>query len=126
MGWKTAPLFAGYFFCRIVDRWWPVEHSLGVASLIRFGGAAPTPVPDAVIAALLERADRDGIVRLPTAAPTTSRLQPGARVKVVAGPFRGVDALYVGQTAAERETILFELLGGARTVEIARGLIAAR
>jgi hypothetical protein len=58
-----SPLFPGYLFVRVVDRWRAFERSLGLA-LVKFG-AAPARCPDAEIAKLIARTDPDGVVRLP-------------------------------------------------------------
>src|SRR5580704_17041928 len=60
--WRTTPLFAGYLFARIVDQWRVLERTLGVLSVVKVG-ATPLRCPDSEIAALLERADGDGIIR---------------------------------------------------------------
>jgi transcriptional antiterminator RfaH len=121
--WRTVALFPSYLFARVEDRWWPIERSLGVSGIIKFG-ALPARVPDDEIAALFARADADGLIRLP-AAPPTSRLRPGTRVRVLDGALRGVEALYIGQSAQDRETILLTILGAARQVQIGPGMIRA-
>jgi transcriptional antiterminator RfaH len=75
-------------------------------------GDAPARVPDAVINELRSR-ERDGLIELPKA----PGLQPGDRVRITSGAFRGHLALYQGQTAQERVAVLLQMLGGQhRTV----------
>jgi len=88
--WRTTPLFASYFFVRIVDRWRAIERSPGGLSIVKFG---PTPArcPDQEIGRLLERADADGIIRLPAHPPGASPpriLAPGVTVTIGDGPWR--------------------------------------
>ena len=93
--WRTVPLFPGYFFVRIVDRWRVLERSLGVLTVVKTG-AMPARCPDAEIAALLERSDADGIIRLPPHSSLQSprrTLAPGAHVAIADGPFRGFDGI---------------------------------
>ena len=124
--WKTCSLFPGYFFARVIDRWRILERTIGVLNVVKFG-AAPARCPDEEIAALLARADPDGIVRLAArpSLPSTGRvLTPGAVVAIADGPFRGFEGIYSGQSAQEREIVLLNLLGAVRPVEIAAGLLA--
>lgn len=123
--WRTQPLFGSYFFVRVVDRWRVIERTMGVLSVVKFG-ASPARCPDEEIAALLARADPDGIVRLAARPPLLSRraLTPGVVVAIADGPFRGFEGIYSGQSAQEREIVLLNLLGAVRPVEIAAGLLA--
>jgi transcriptional antiterminator RfaH len=123
--WRTTPLFAGYFFTRIVDQWRVLERTMGVLCVVKVG-AVPSRCPDAEIAALLERSDPDEVIRLrarPVAAPPRRVLAPGAKVAIVDGPFRGLEGVYAGMSARERELVLLNVLGGPRPVAISAGLI---
>jgi transcription antitermination factor NusG len=113
--WKTVGLFPCYLFVRVVDRWRAIERSPGVLSLIKFGEQHGR---------LLERSDRDGIIRLPARPPPPSRsLALGASVTIGDGLFRGLDGVYAGMTTHERELVLINILGASRPVEISTGLI---
>jgi transcription antitermination factor NusG len=116
---RTTPLFGGYFFVRVIDQWRAIERTMGVAGVVKVG-AVPSRCPDAEIAALLSRADPDGIIRLAAGRvqPPRRVLTPGAMVAIAGGPFRGFDGIYAGQTAQERELVLLNILG------VAAGLIA--
>jgi transcriptional antiterminator RfaH len=120
----SQPLFSGYFFCRIVDRWRAINTTLGVLCLVRVGDC-PARCPDRDIANLRAMIDGHGFVRLPEtpAAPIRRKIAIGAKVKVTAGPFGGMSGLYAGQSTRERELILLNLLGGQRPVAIAANLI---
>jgi transcriptional antiterminator RfaH len=124
---KTArgPLFPGYLFVRIVDRWRVVDRTLGVLGLIKYGDS-PAKCPDVEIAALRARADAAGIIRLEGAPATSQGFAAGAAVTISRGAFAGFNAVYAGQTSAERELILLSVLGGPRLVEIAAGQLAAQ
>jgi transcriptional antiterminator RfaH len=123
--WRTQPLFGCYFFVRVVDRWRILERTIGVLNVVKFG-ASPARCPDEEIAALLSRADPDGVIRLSARPSLPSRriLTPGAVVAIADGPFRGFEGIYSGQSAQEREIVLLNLLGAVRPVEIAAGLLA--
>jgi transcription antitermination factor NusG len=124
--WKTSSLFPSYFFVRIADQWRIIERTIGVHSVIKTG-SVPAKCPDEEIAGLLERSDRDGIIRLgprPSLQPSRHEFAPGATVAIATGPFQGFSAIYAGQTAGERELILLDLLGRQTPVTIAAGLLA--
>jgi transcriptional antiterminator RfaH len=120
----SQPLFSGYFFCRIVDRWRSINTTLGVLSLVKFGDA-PARCPDHEIDSLKAMIDAHGYIKLPEArgAPIERKIAIGAKVKVTAGPFGGMSGLYAGQSSRERELILLNLLGGQRRVLIAANLV---
>jgi transcriptional antiterminator RfaH len=120
----SAPLFSGYFFCRIVDRWRSINSTLGVLCLVRTGDC-PARCPDHEINSLKAMIDGRGYIKLPEArgVPVERKIAIGAKVKVTAGPFGGMSGLYAGQTSRERELILLNLLGGQRPVAIAASLI---
>jgi transcriptional antiterminator RfaH len=120
-----TPLFSGYFFCRIVDRWRSINSTLGVLCLVRVGDC-PARCPDHEIASLKAMIDGHGYVRLPEAggAPVERKIAIGAKVRVASGPFGGMSGLYAGQSTRERELILLDLLGRQTPVTIAAGLVA--
>ena len=60
----SAPLFAGYFFIRIIEQWRVVNRTLGVLCLVRVGDC-PARCPDNEIARLKALIDGHGFVRLP-------------------------------------------------------------
>jgi transcriptional antiterminator RfaH len=120
----SAPLFSGYFFCRIVDRWRSINTTFGVLCLVRVGDC-PARCPDREIEVLRSLIDGHGYIKLPEAPATPVRRQIaiGAKVKVTAGPFGGMSGLYAGQSTRERELILLNLLGSQRLVTIAANLV---
>jgi transcriptional antiterminator RfaH len=122
--WKTQSLFGSYFFVRVVDRWRTIERTAGVLSLIKYG-EVPAKCPDEEIGRLLERSDRDGIIRLDASPSSPSRhdFTPGATVTIADGPFKGFSAIYSGMSGADRELILLDLLGQQTPATIAAGLI---
>ena len=120
----SAPLFAGYFFIRIVEQWRVVNRTLGVLCLVRVGDC-PARCPDAEIERLKALIDGHGFVRLPDrpSPPVKREIAIGAKVKITGGAFGGWSGLYAGQSTRERELVLLNLLGGQRPVAIAGNLI---
>ena len=64
----SQPLFRGYFFCRIIDRWRSINSTFGVLCLVRVGDC-PARCPDHEIAALKAMIDGHGYVKLLKAHP---------------------------------------------------------
>jgi len=105
--WVMVPLFPGYLFVSIIDRWRIIERTPGVLRLIKFGDA-PAKCPDGEIAKLLNQSDASGLVRLPKRPKAAARAKPfeiGARVRIISGSFCGFDAIYAGMTTREREIV---------------------
>jgi transcription antitermination factor NusG len=122
---EGRPLFASYFFCRVVDRWHSINFCFGVVGIIRVGDC-PSRMPDHEVDAL-KAMMVDGFVRLPEAplAAPARVLRKGQRVKIVSGPFTGQGGIFQGQTSKQRELILLAaLLGGPRAVAIPAASVA--
>jgi transcription antitermination factor NusG len=123
----VAPLFASYFFCRIVERWHAINSCFGVLALVRVG-ECPCRIPDYEIEALKARADASGIIRLPPPPPPPSqrRFTKGEKVKIIAGQFAHFDAIHSGMRRGELERVLITILGAEREVSVACHLVAAQ
>jgi transcriptional antiterminator RfaH len=119
---KIEPLFPRYLFlradtgCQDLSR---VRSTRGVSGLVRFG-VMPAHVPEEVIATLDARAEH-GLIRLD--APD---LREGERVRVTAGPFGGLEAIFQARSGAERVVLLVKLLGEMCRVEVPLQHLAVR
>jgi transcriptional antiterminator RfaH len=109
---RIAPLFPGYLFVRIIDRWAAISSTIGIISLLS-SGELPAKVPDPVIAEI-KRKERSGVVTL----PRPRGLQPGDRVRIVAGSFMDRLGLHAGMSTQQRQFVLLELLGRRVRVEL--------
>lgn len=120
------PLFNGYLFCRIVDRWLVINRTFGVLNLVRTGDV-PAKCPDREIASLKALIDEHGFVRLPdkSLSPPRRVFEKGASVKIIGGAFQGVSALHSGMSASEKEILLIAMLGAPRRVAVPSHLVAA-
>jgi transcriptional antiterminator RfaH len=120
----SLPLFRGYLFCRIIDRWRTINSTFGVLCLVRIGDC-PAKCPDYEIAALKAMIDTHGYIKLPEAPPPPPKrkIAIGARVRIASGPFGGMRGLYAGMSTKDREKILLNLLGGQRPVLIPANLV---
>ena len=114
------PLFPGYIFIRIVDRWYSIMGTIGITRLIR-DGERPSCCPDAVIDDIRKR-EVMGYVELPKA--PKKGFTRGQRVRIVRGPFEGHFGLYDGQAPRERCFVLLSLLGSQTRTELADADVA--
>ena len=115
-------LFPRYLFIRIDPlrcSTAPVRSTRGVAGLVRFGGQ-PAVVPDEVIDALLQCEDpASGLHQ-----DNRPRFRTGDRIKLVEGPFAGMEAVFAEQDGEKRVIVLLELLGKTNKVRVARDWVA--
>jgi transcriptional antiterminator RfaH len=116
---KGEPLFPGYIFVRVVDRWYSIMNTIGITHLLR-SGEQPACCPDAVIDDIRKR-EVMGYVELPK---PPKRFQHGQRVRIVRGPFEGHFGLYDGQAPRERCFVLLSLLGSQTRAELADADVA--
>ena len=65
---EGRPLFASYFFCRIIDQWRAINFCFGVLGLVRVGDC-PSKMPDHEIERL-QAMVVGGFVRLPELLPS--------------------------------------------------------
>lgn len=99
------PLFPRYLFIHLPlgTNWAPVRSTLGVTTIVRFGGL-PARVPLPVLQALRqEEAQRIQSTVVP-------KFTPGQPVKIMAGPFAGVRAVFDMADGQARALVLIELL----------------
>lgn len=122
---RVVPLFPGYLFLRLDEGRQPlapVRSTKGVMGAVRFGPAYAV-VPDAVIAELRARENPEtGLHRLSLSA----RLAPGARVRIFAGPFEGIEGVFERETGSDRAIVLLSVLGQTASVGVAVGNIMPR
>jgi transcription termination/antitermination protein NusG len=108
------PLFPGYLFIRTDLH--PHSHIeiVKTAGAVRLIGSrqGPVPVPDETIESLKIMVASE----LPIG--TGSRLQPGARVMVVQGPFAGVAGTFVRYRGRGRVLVNIEALGQYAGVDV--------
>lgn len=106
------PLFPGYLFVSLVlgsDDPAPIRSTFGCIGLVRFG-QAHTPVPSTLIAALQDTPD--GV------AEAASPFNQGDKVRLVAGPFAGIEAIFDMPRGEDRALVLLELLGKVQRLTV--------
>ena len=109
--WVEEPLFPRYLFVGATDEqsWAPVRSTVGVTSLVRFGGQVAS-VPEALVETL----------RTSAAEPQHHRpiYQQGQKVRIVTGAFATLEAVFDLAEGEERATVLLELLGRQSPVRV--------
>ena len=110
----TEPLFPGYLFVSLVfgdDDPAPIRSTVGCVGLVCFGQTY-TPAPSELIARLKAAVGKD------TAAPAP--FQSGDSVRLMSGPFAGLEAIYNMAKGEDRAQVLLEVLGRVQrlTVEL--------
>jgi len=117
---SIEPLFARYLFVGVVtgeQALSPILSTRGVGRLVRFG-VRYQPVPSALLASLRAHEGDDGIHVLQSAG-----LQPGDRVRIIAGPFAGLDAIFQSEQGADRVRVLLELIGTTAGATLPAGCV---
>jgi len=110
----TEAMFPGYLFARFchADQHRQIASTNGVSCIVAFGGV-PAVVEDAIIQEL-RTALADG-----ETVEISSSVEVGEEVHVVEGPFQGIRAVVTRvMPARARVTVLLELLGMEREVEV--------
>ena len=108
----TEPLFPGYLFVSLVlgaDDPAPIRSTVGCIGLVRFG-QHHTPVPSRLIAALQGASDG--------ALDTPLPFSQGDKVRVIAGPFAGLEAVFDMPRSEDRAQVLLELLGKVQRLTV--------
>ena len=95
------------------------HQSRVVGGLVRFGGQ-PAVVPDEVMGALLQCEDPASGLHQENRTPFSN----GDRIKLVDGPFAGMEAVFAEQDGEKRVIVLLELLGKTNKVRIDRDWVA--
>ena len=108
----TEPLFPGYLFVSLVlgaDDPAPIRSTVGCIGLVRFG-QNHTPVPSSFIAALQGASDG--------ALDTPLPFSQGDKVRLIAGPFAGIEAVFDMPRGEDRAQVLLELLGKVQRLTV--------
>ena len=113
---RIVALFPRYLFLHLNEGQQclaPVHSTIGVNTVVRFG-ARYTVVPDEVIEDLRAREDSEsGLHRA-----RRRQLLRGSPVRIAAGPFEGLDAVFEREVGAERVVVLLKLLGHDTPVRV--------
>jgi transcriptional antiterminator RfaH len=103
----TEPLFPRYLFIRLdtsnsAKSWSPIRSTRGVSKLVSFGNQ-PARVADELVELIRARESSGDIEE--------KRLfKPGETIRVVDGPFAGVEGIFQSLDGTQRVMILIELM----------------
>ncbi len=103
----SEPLFPRYLFIRLdtghtAKSWTPIRSTRGVSKLVSFGNQ-PARVADELVESIRARESSGGI--------NEKRLfKPGEPIRVVDGPFAGVEGIFQSLDGTQRVMILIELM----------------
>jgi transcriptional antiterminator RfaH len=120
--WQTVsePLFPRYLFIELTegeDDFGPIRSTLGVSNMLRFGGK-PATISHEIIETLRHQ-ERDNAETIEPEVP----VKPGDRVRVLEGPFAGLEGIFQNSSKDARVVILMELLGRENRVSVDRNSI---
>ncbi len=108
------PLFPGYIFVAFdvaKGGWQAINATQGITRLVSFG-AAPAPVPQDIVAGLMQRCDGQG--KLISSAPVS----PGDQVVLPSGPFADFVATVDKIESDRRVWVLLDIMGGKTRVAV--------
>ena len=116
----VEPLFPRYLFVGLEvgeQALAPVRSTRGVSSVLRFG-TRYAEVPDTLLEALRQRENEAGVHVL-----ADPGLRKGDRLRIIAGPFEGFEAVFECAVGADRVRVMLEVLGSAAAVTLPTALM---
>lgn len=108
------PMFPGYIFVAFdvaKGGWRAINATQGITRLVSFG-AAPAPVPQDIVAGLMQRCDGQGKLI------SSTRLNPGDQVVLPSGPFANFVATVDRIESDRRVWVLLDIMGGKTRVAV--------
>lgn len=95
----------------------PIRSTRGVSALVR-SGPQYTPVPASLLEELRRREDEQGLHQL-----RPQGLGPGDPVRIIAGPFAGLEAVFHSRQGEDRVRVLLEIIGASTAATLPAGLV---
>jgi transcriptional antiterminator RfaH len=117
----VKPLFPGYLFARFAlnDSLHKVRFTRGVHSVVCIG-TGPAMIDDGVLETIAAQVDATGFVKI------GADLEPGAKVSIQAGPFKGLIGIFERETSdADRIKILLDCVSFQAHLEVERRYVKA-
>jgi transcription antitermination factor NusG len=115
---RISPLFPGYIFVPSLQRWTPINKTVGVRCVL-MSGDHPACIPDMVITGWRSR-ERGGLVQL----PPPPRFVPGTKLTILRGSLKYRSVIHSGMVGRDRERVLIEMLGQHVTIIVASADLA--
>lgn len=103
-------LFPGYLFIQLaIDaNWAPLRSTRGVNRVVGFGGGMPLRLDSTLIAHLQQRTDTH----------TKPTFEEGDRVRITAGSFAELDAIFMAMDGEQRVILLLNMLNRQQQVSV--------
>ena len=105
---RTEAFFPRYLFIYLdkeTDNWSPIRSTIGVASMVQFGGV-PAVVPDDMIENLKQNENEFDLQLI-----EKKELKLGDKVDIIDGSFEGYKAIYQEMKSTERVSVLLDIVG---------------
>ncbi len=105
--WAAEPFFPGYLFSHLdvdTEDWLIARSAPGVSYVLgqQVGGTrVPVPVPEELVTQLASRVDQENITRW------DQRFERGEHVRILAGPFRSLEAVFDRRLNASGRVLVF-------------------
>lgn len=107
-------MFPGYIFIKLSPQsglWHKVKSTRGVRDWVRFSGKAAS-LPEKLVDNLIKQEQQQTL-------PTLNKCpSPGDRVKILSGPFQGLNGIYQASSGEERAIILIDFLGKVNRLKL--------
>lgn len=120
--WFVEAMFPGYTFARFDLGEWlrGVNATTAVLGVVRFGTEYPF-VPDEAVEEWRNTVDDQAIITV------EEKLEEGDEIEIIEGPITGLKAIITKvMPGSERVSILMDMLGQTREVEISRDAISRK
>jgi transcriptional antiterminator RfaH len=111
---RARPLFPGYLFFGLIDRWRSVFQSERVLGVLMCDDERPSHLPQEIIDELREREGPDGVIKFDT--NRRRHYGPGSAVRVRRGALTGFSGIVERLHSKDRLQVLFDLFGRKTTV----------
>lgn len=118
---KIEPLFARYLFISIdvtTQDISPIRSTRGCVGLVRQGGL-PIAIPPGVVEGLQAKVDPISGLHLLSEAGAP-KFKSGDRVRVLGGPFEGLEGVFQRPSAEARAMVLLQFLGSVASVRLSQ------
>jgi transcription antitermination factor NusG len=110
---KVEYMFGTYMFVRVIDRQWHCLNGIWGLAYVMVNNAGATTVPDADIVRIKKDEGRNGLVKI-----DLKRLQPGAEVRITAGPLQFCFGRFQRRSRKGYVRVALDLLGKETSVEL--------
>ena len=110
------PMFTGYLFINLSPedpKWQKVRSTRGVRDWVKFSGST-AKLPQALIDSLID-AENSQLIAF-----DTIKLQKGDSVRILSGPFEGLNGVFLTDNGEKRAMILVDFLGKQSRLNVAK------